>query len=315
MTTHDPILAAILAEAEAAAATGIDMTQVVKGTSQTLWPKGYVLIRLIEYVEFGSHIQLFKGKPKKDPGDEIALAFEMYGANYADTEGKPGIIRPYSLSLSQNDKSRAHLLFKAMNYKGLAKNFGQLLGQVYLAQIVHDEPAEGEQPRSFLDLKSIAPPIEPMSGQAYPHPAQATAPYKIFLWDRPNLQTWHSLFIEGEYDADPKKGIPAKSKNFVQNKMLSALNFDGSALNTLLVTNNVPFVKPPPPMVAAAAMAAPGMAAPTLAPPLAAPGMVVPAAPGATAVAPPGVMLAPPAIGAPLVAPVAPPAVMAGPTL
>ena len=53
------------------------------------------------------------------------------------------------------------------------------------------------------------------------------------------MEQWGGLFVEGEYpERKNDKGevtAPAKSKNVMQNKIKSAVNFIGSPIHTLLV--------------------------------------------------------------------------------
>ena len=59
---------------------------------------------------------------------------------------------------------------------------------------------------------------------------------KIFLWDQPTKECWDSLFIDGERDEikDGKETGKKISKNWIQETILKATNFKGSALDILL---------------------------------------------------------------------------------
>ena len=60
-------------------------------------------------------------------------------------------------------------------------------------------------------------------------------PIRVFLMDYPTIEAWDSLFVEGTYTKTDAAGKETEhSKNTVQNKLLQATNFKGSALETLL---------------------------------------------------------------------------------
>lgn len=273
-----------LANAEAEE-SGIDMNEAVKGGGGgRLLPAGYAFGRLIEYVELGKQPQEFGGKAK-DPAMEISIGFALWGQGYQNDDGTPYIIRPYSMALSRNEKARAFLLFKALNWKGTAKNFGQLLGETYLVKIVHEAKSKSDQTIvSRIDLKGFLPPLDPVTRQPYAIPDVPAEQYNLFLWNRPTKGAWDKLYIEGQWEA--KDGKPAESKNRVQETILGALDFQGSPLQQLL---------------GGAVTALPQAAAPAAV----APQAVAPAAPVAPAVAPVAAPVAP------VVAPSAIPAAVA----
>ena len=59
-------------------------------------------------------------------------------------------------------------------------------------------------------------------------------PIKLFLWDNPTQETWDSLFIDGTYTKKEGDKEVEVSKNWMQEVILSAENFEGSALHTLV---------------------------------------------------------------------------------
>ena len=287
-----------LADAEAAE-SGIDMNEAVKGGGGgRLLPAGYAFGRLIEYVELGMQPQEFNGKAK-DPAIEFTLAFALWGEvpdpadptktiKYHNEDGTPYVIRPYSLSLSRNEKAGAFLLFKSLNWKGTAKNFGQLLGETFLVKIVHVPKSKTDTTIvSRIDLKGFLPPLDPVSRQPYNIPDVPLDQYNLFLWNRPTKAAWDKLYIEGTWEA--KDGKPAESKNRVQETILKAVDFQGSPLQLLL---------------GGAVQALPQAAAPAAV----APQAVAPAAPAVAAVAPPVAPVAavPTAVVPQVAAPLAP---------
>lgn len=277
--------------AQDVAESGIDMNEAVKGGGGgRLLPEGYAFGRLVEYIEFGNQPQEFQGQAK-DPALEFTLGFALTGQGYQNDDGTPYVVRTYNTALSRNEKSRAFKMFKALNWKGTAKSFAQLLGETFLVKI-KQVPKSKTDPKivSRIDLDGFLPPLDPVTRQPYPIADAPDEMYRLFLWSLPTEEAWDSLYIEGEYEG--------KSKNRIQEQILAALDFQGSPLQQLLMASGVtalPTAAPATP-VAAPVAAAPAAVAPTPAP-------VAPAAPAAPAAVP----------AAPVAAPLAVPAAVATP--
>lgn len=210
-----------------------DMTVATSGGSRLL-PAGYAFGRLVEYIELGVQPQTYDGAPKP-PAPEMRLAFALWGEGYQEEDGSPYIIRPWDMALGTNEKSKSFKLFKKLNYKGTAKSFAQLLNEAYLIKIVHTTPKKvGDAPKSVIDLDGFLPPFDPVTKQPYAIPAATDGLFKLFLWERPTKECWDSLFIDGVNEKTKK------SKNFIQNKCLSAKNFPGSPLEAMLMGLGMP---------------------------------------------------------------------------
>lgn len=263
------IAAQIAAQIAQAAAVGDNMTEAQKGGGGgRLLPVGNTAARLISYIELGKHPQEFGGKAK-DPAPEIKLAFALYSPGYANEDGTPYIIRPFQFAVSRNEKSRAFKLFKTLNYKGTCTHFAQLLGEAFIVGI-KQEPKSKTDPTlvSRIDFDSIRPPLDPLSGAPYAIPEYPLDKCELFLWDFPTKEQWDALYVDGKWD-------DGRSKNSVQEMILSALNFEGSPLQQLLFGANLALPSAP-----VAAVVAP-QGAPSLPPGVgyAAPNYVAPAAP------------------------------------
>lgn len=64
---------------------------------------------------------------------------------------------------------------------------------------------------------------------------------QLFLWDNPAEKFWASLHIEGSYTKKVDGKDVEVSKNFIQEKIMAAKNFDGSPLQAMLEgTDNLP---------------------------------------------------------------------------
>ncbi len=269
---------------EAQEVSGIDMNEASSGgQGARMLPVGIAFAQLIEVVELGKQPQEYQGQAK-DPVMEVQLAFAISGQcqtpsadgtfeKYTNEDGTPYIIRPYPMAQNRNEKATAFKLFKALNYKGIAKTFGQLLGQKWLVNIVHVPKSQKDKTLvSRIDMASFRPAIDPMSGAAYPIQDAPDSYFKAFSWAKPTMAAWDSLFVEGEWAAvEAKDGKPARaaqSKNRVQETILGAVDFDGSPLQALLMANGktIPAKASNGPSAAPVVAATPAAAAPVVAP-------------------------------------------------
>ena len=155
--------------AQDVAESGIDLNEAVKGGGGgRLLPEGYAFGRLVEYIEFGNQPQEFQGQAKA-PALEFTLGFALTGEGYQNDDGTPYVVRTYNTALSRNEKARAFKLFKALNWKGTAKSFAQLLGETFLVKI-KQVPKSKTDPKivSRIDLDGFLPPLDPVTRQPYP---------------------------------------------------------------------------------------------------------------------------------------------------
>lgn len=226
----------IQALAAEAAETATDMTTATSSGGKLL-PPGKSLGRLVQYIEFGSQPQEFEGVAKA-PADEMRLGFELYGPNYLNDDGTPYVISTFDTAISTNAKAGAFKLFKLLNWKGTHKNWVGLVGELFIVDIVN-VMTKGATPKKVhrINMAGFLPPLDPLSQAPYPAPAMHEPNLKLFLFDKPNMQCWNSVFVDGKFDN-------GDSKNFIQEKILSAKNFAGSPVEAMLMTNGVSCVVP-----------------------------------------------------------------------
>lgn len=256
------------AKANAVAATAEDMNESVSGGGGgRLIPAGQYVGRIVEYVDLGLQPQEYQGKAK-DPAPEVRLGICLFYSN-PDKPGEPDpyVIRPRELAISRNEKATAFKAFAAMNYKRdpNIKHFAQFIGEPFLFHIDVKTAKESKRQYNVVVWDKTAPAIHPVTKQPYDVPQAPDELYRIFLWDNPTKEDWDSLFIEGERD-------DGTSKNFVQEKILAALDYQGSPLQLLLEGAGG---------LAASAQAAQAPQAAAQVVPPAAPAAVAPAAPAA----------------------------------
>lgn len=202
------------------------------GGGGRLLPAGYAFGRLVEYVEYGMQPQEFAGKAK-DPAMEFTLGFALTGQGYQNDDGTPYIIRTFTTALTMYEKSRAFLMFKLLNWRGTAKTYAQLLNETYLVKIVQ-VPKSKTDPTlvSRMDLTGFLPPLDPVTKAPYPIAQVPEELFRLFLWSHPTKEAWDSLFIEGVND-------DKTSRNRIQETILGALDFQGSALQAMLMNSGV----------------------------------------------------------------------------
>lgn len=222
---------------------GIDQNESTAGGTGNYTPpaEGRAMARIVSYIELGSHYGTYLGKPKAKPDRLVRIVIELFGKNYPPTDLEGGVKIPQrltlNLTLSDKDNSRFYKLFRALNAQAgdKYKHFAQMAvaNFAFVVVISHNSSGEGENKRTFANIwKDGAWQVQkavkydddeqeiPMNVPA------AISDTKVFLFNKPTADTWASLFIEGERDG--------KSNNQVQEKILNAVNYPGSALQALL---------------------------------------------------------------------------------
>lgn len=238
-------------------------------------------LRLRDYIEYGNFLGEYEGKPKTRPDFEIELTFEVTGQHWPvrEHEGKQFVdtIR-VKMNKSHTAKSAFPRVFKqfatAMG-KPDARTFLDLLGCACMADIFHKPGVKDPKkmypqlvnpvtkawhvrPTTFsnpLDGTVTSVPVDPLRG------AQ-----RCFMWGAPTQfleAMWNSIYIEGTREigeGDKKRTV---SKNWIQERIMSAVDFKGSPLHEWLEAKGVSLAIPEatkvadvlPPEVMAAASA------------------------------------------------------------
>lgn len=237
-------LSNIQALANDLAKEGKDLNNAQQGGDFEPPAAGACRARLVGYVEVGTHTTISPRYGKKQkPAAEFT--FELSGPKHEpkDIDGKK---YPHRIvvreTIGYNEKNGYMKLFKKLNSDGTAKTFLDLLGKAFLATVVHRKykGADGKE-RTAANLKDDSSytfrptTVEDVeTGELRTiKVAEAISPLKLLLWDRPDLDQWDSIFIDGAYD-------DGRSKNAIQIKCATADNFKGSALEALLIENQRP---------------------------------------------------------------------------
>lgn len=259
----------IKAAIEQAAKQGPNMTQAQAGGGSYEPPaEGTCLATLVGYIELGKHLDK---SPKY--GDKIKekvqLIFELAGGKNNPKENEDGTKTPHRITvtetLSLNEKANFFKLFKKLNYNGEATHISQLLGKHWLVTVVHsDNGKEGAEKRTYANLRTedgytFRPAVrivgDELAGDHQEVPIAAPerlSELRLFLWDFASKPMWDSLYIDGEYEErkDEKTGkviSPAKSKNVIQERIKTALNWEGSPMWDLLEAGGLDLEDTTPP--------------------------------------------------------------------
>jgi hypothetical protein len=156
--------------------------------------------------------------------DDHLLAFQAFRTSCKPivAQSKPAMDSK-ALGTSLRDPCRAARAHEISD-GGKARTFANLRDKGETYQITLPEFVDPETG----DLKKIT--VAPLVNQE-----------QVFIWSRPDLEQWASIFIEGEYPARTNDAgeivKKASSKNVIQARIMKAQNFKGSPIETLLKTN------------------------------------------------------------------------------
>jgi len=206
--------------------------------------------RFIEYIELGSHVKDYQGKPKPS-APQVRVVFELvHPKNIKEVEVEGGGKKQYAdrikidMPLSMSDKAKFYKLFKVMQAgRTDITHMAEMLGEGFIVTVKHNPDAKNPKivyaniwDGTSWDIKQPVS-VDVLAGTSTPIPVpEPISPMKIFLWDNPTKDTWDSLFIDGERDVKDEKGVITgkESKNKLQELILSASNYKGSGLDLML---------------------------------------------------------------------------------
>lgn len=202
------------------------------GFNQTILESGSYLGALVGYIDLGDQPDEYQGEVKGNfPKVRLEFAvfsyIEVDGQMQMDTEN-PVILRQ-ELFLKNNERAGSFKAFKAMNYANdpSITHFAQFLGKPFMFSVVKAVAKQSKREYNRLDLSKTAPAVDPMTRQPYALPKIDEKWITVFLWNNPIKEMWDKLYIDGTRD-------DGTSKNFIQDEIIGATNYHGSALQLLL---------------------------------------------------------------------------------
>ncbi len=237
---------------EQARAVAEDQTEDVEGFERRLAPIGPSLARFIGYVEIGKRPQKpYKGKAKAD-AMEVRFSFELCSKKnvYTIGEGEDAkTVRDVigiKITKKQGDRAGFVKLLKKMAYGRAEKtNFGSMLGEPFLINIVHNpgKNAQGEdviwvnmKDENYNYLIGAPAQTDAITGATTVFEvAEPINPLRLLLWDNPTIAQWESIFIDGTRTVKVNGVEIEESKNWLQRDIVTeAVNFEGSPLHQML---------------------------------------------------------------------------------
>lgn len=221
-----------------------DLTNPVVSTGRPLPEAGVTRLRLVRYVELGKHRAEYAArgnqKARTTEKSKVELTFELSGPKHPPMEFD-GVKVPHLIKIKVDKgittKNGYIKLFKAMTSDGNpAKNFLAMVGQAFRGTVIHREfdKADGtkgkvaklQDDNGFTISPATYEDLETGEKKVLPVDAPIT-PLAVFLFDRPDLDQWDSIYIDGEWDN-------GDVKNEDQERIKRALDFEGSAIQLLL---------------------------------------------------------------------------------
>lgn len=211
--------------------------------------------RLVGYVELGVQDQgTYKGE-QKDPCLEVQLTFECFGKDNMDEieiDGKKKkvgrIVRPFPIAIKVNERANFYKKFKAMDYDRGLDHMSKMLNDVFRLTISHKEAKGSGNKYAVIDRieSPLIEKIDPETGDVVGHTdisekvPPASFDLQLFVVEHPTFEQWDSIHIEGTYTKKTKNedGTEVEeevSKNFLQEKIKKSLDWEGSAMQTLLL--------------------------------------------------------------------------------
>lgn len=252
-----------------AAASSVDMTKAPesKDFDREVAAPGRGICRLREYIELGVQPNSSALYPDKLPCRKARFVFEMCTPRHIQhipQEGKEELVIPHVLGItiampdtgkSAHAKSAYFKLFSKLNYDGKLNHPAQALGRAFIVTIIAGyakESYEGNKlkegaKQAYANFKDadgvflIEPPrvIDPVTEAVTEVPVpEITGAMKLFLFDQPNQECFDSLYIDGDYEKEVA-GVKTKvSKNWLQNTIVGALDYEGSKVQCMIEAGN-----------------------------------------------------------------------------
>jgi hypothetical protein len=255
----------ILDIANEIAATGPDLTKTTEGGSggtRVAAAAGLAQARLLGYIEVGKHeydAKVGTAKVKKtDP--RAILEFELSGPKHPPVEIGEGdakksfahTLREVIRNVSLNEKATYAKLFAKMNWDQRARHFSQLLTKPFRVQVSHWVPNAEKPDEKIAQIAKdgiMSPSYEDAeTGESKTiNPVALRSAPRLFIWDAAPEHIgamWDSIFIDGSYTVGEGENQKTISRNYYQDLIRKAKNFEGSPIQQYLAAKGETFLPP-----------------------------------------------------------------------
>ena len=250
-------MTSLIEQARAAAAKLADQTEDKGGNFEYEPPAaGPCIARFVSYIEIGNYPQkAFQGKDKP-PAPEAIIQFELLGKKHAkeiETKDETGqttkrTVYPIiteRIAIKSGPRAGFYKLLSAMDYGRGNTHLAFMLGEAFILTIVHNEVEKDGKKRVYANIKDdtgnwkIGAPVRVNEeGETEPLKAPAaTVAERLLLWDAPSIEQWNSIHIPGSYKRKEGDKEVEVSKNWLQIAVKSALNWEGSPVQNLVIAS------------------------------------------------------------------------------
>ncbi|MGF6697855.1 hypothetical protein OKW38_002467 [Paraburkholderia sp. MM5496-R1] len=189
---------------------------------------GYAYARFVGYYEMGKHEEEFEGRRRIT--DKVNLVFELSGPNHQPRVIEDGTVIPHRVTvqeaLSGEHWSNFDKLFTMMNeaHGGFAVHMAELLGRPFIVEVFHRKSKD----KVYANLKGPLGYNVQATGAVKVD--EAATEIKAFIWDVADKAMWDDIYIPGYYeeevkDEDGNVVTPKRSKNVIQERIMSAVNW------------------------------------------------------------------------------------------
>lgn len=213
---------------ETSAVDTTDLREESKAREVKVWPEGIYRGRVIEVIEYGIQPQSYEGKSKA-PAEEVEFRVMLFPSQRIKKElgenTSPIYLRSWPIALYNTPNSKSKKVFDLMNVTGDAKHFREFIGEAFRFKVVHKTTAKGKI--NALDLLGTLPAVDEETGKLLSVPEAPEDKLVLFTFIKPMKEMWDKLHIEGSKQ-------DGTSKNFIQEKIMRALNFKGSDVEAML---------------------------------------------------------------------------------
>ena len=215
--------------------------------------EGPCIARFVSYIEIGKHQQkAYQGKAKP-PAYEVILQFELLGKKHKREveveENGETVTKTYypivteRLPLKYGDRSNFTKLLQAMDYGRGNNHMALMLGEAFIVKVINNEVQKDGNTRVYTNIRDksgwhVQAPVrvdEDGETQVIKAPAP-TVEERLLLWDVPSAEQWNSLFIPGTSNRKTEEGEIEVPKNWIQELVKSAENYEGSAVQNVVLS-------------------------------------------------------------------------------